>query len=473
MASEKFRHQLMKEAQKWQEENLIDSSLYEQLSSRYQFDQLANIARNRFIVVLISIGSILLGLAVITLVAANWQYLTREIKVTLLLGLFLIVNITAFYLWKNTTSGWRHRLGLGLFSLGGLVFGANLGLMSQLFHQSGEIYQLFLIWGIGIITMAFGLRITSLSIMGIILLAIAYLSGYYYVFDLGNQDLIFKVLIEHFPVIIGGTLMALAYLCESPWLFGLTVCLIMGSFLINISGQLHLFFWFSPLLGGITWAIAYCFTPAFFYGYNDNLWGINSAKSQLFSRISRSLSLVLMGGIFYSFSFRYLWEYGFDPRYVNFTRNYFFNLIDPLILVILTLLAWWRLGLNNEQKTWKIDLNATAIATLLIITSICLIIQITFMPLGWIGIFIFNVILALFAIGLIRESLGSGKRGGFWFGISLIVLQIFSRTLEYDTSLLLKAFVFFLCGVGIITAGLWFEKYVKNLNSDVMENRKS
>lgn len=463
MTSEKFRHQLMKEAQKWQSENIIDTSIYAQLSQRYEFDQLATIARNRFVVILITIGSILLGLAVITFVAANWEYWTREIKVTILLGCFLITNIIAFYLWRNSQEKWQHRLGLGLFILAGLIFGANLGLMSQLFHQSGAIYQLYLVWGIGIISMAFGLRITSLSIFGFIILTISYLLGYYEVFYGINQPIIYQILIEHFPLIIGTTLIILAYGCQSPWLFGLTVFLITSTFFANLTSEADKIVGFSPFLSSLFAVIAYGFTPAFFYVYHDNLWGINSPQNQIFSSISRRLAVIFMGLIFYVFSFKGFWENSFTPKDIEFNWYQLFNLIDPLVLFGLTLLAWWRFGFRNEQKIWKIDLNTTAIAGLLLITSLCLIIHITLTPISWVGVFIFNVILALLAIGLIRESLGNGKRQGFWFGIILIVLQIFTRTVEYDTSLLLKAFVFFLCGIGIIFAGLWFEKYVKNL----------
>jgi len=464
MVSEKFRFQLMKEAQKWQEENIINSTIFDQLSARYQFDQLATATRNRFIIILLSIGSFLLGLAVITFVAANWQEWTREIKVIILVGFFLIANIGAFYLWKNSVSGWQHRLGLGLFLLGALIFGANLGLMSQLFHQSGAIYQLYLIWGIGVIAMAFGLRITSLSIFGIILLTISYLWGYSDIFYSINQPLIFQILIKHFPLIIGTSLICLAYWCQSPWTFGLTVFLINYTFVANLITNASQIVEFSPFLSSLIAVSASCLIPAFFYAYQENLWTIKPLKSQSFATISRYLALFFLGGLFYIFSFKILWENSFSPNEIDFNWYQLLSLIDPLILFGLTLLAWWRLGLNNEQKIWKIDINSTAIAALLFLTSICLIIHITFTPIGWLGIFIFNVFLGLFAIGLIRESLSNGKRGGFWYGIILLVLQIFSRTVEYDTSLLLKAFVFFLCGIGIIIAGLWFEKYVKNLN---------
>jgi hypothetical protein len=59
-----------------------------------------------------------------------------------------------------------------------------------------------------------------------------------------------------------------------------------------------------------------------------------------------------------------------------------------------------------------------------------------------------------FAIELIRKALATGKRRGFWSEIILLVLQIASRMLEYDTGLILKAIVLFIRGIGIIPYSL-------------------
>jgi uncharacterized membrane protein len=66
----------------------------------------------------------------------------------------------------------------------------------------------------------------------------------------------------------------------------------------------------------------------------------------------------------------------------------------------------------------------------------------------------------LLATGLIRIGLAQTQRFAFWGGMILLVSQIMSRTFEYDTELILKAFVFTLCGVGVILAGLWFERHL-------------
>ncbi|NJQ98554.1 MAG: DUF2157 domain-containing protein [Hydrococcus sp. CSU_1_8] len=143
MVSEKFRYQLRQEVIRWQAEGLIDEELYAELARRYQFADLADSARNRFVAILIGLGSVLLGLAAITFVAANWQVLSKSLKVLLLMSLFAGVNAAGFYLWRPPAPSWQARLGKGLLLFGSFILGANFALMSQIFHQSGSVYQLF------------------------------------------------------------------------------------------------------------------------------------------------------------------------------------------------------------------------------------------------------------------------------------------------------------------------------------------
>ena len=100
MISDKFRRELREQAKLWQAEGLIDTSFYQQLSERYQFNTLETASRNRFLSILMSLGGILLGIGVITFVAANWQVWSREVRVALLLSLFVAVNAAGFYLWR-------------------------------------------------------------------------------------------------------------------------------------------------------------------------------------------------------------------------------------------------------------------------------------------------------------------------------------------------------------------------------------
>src|SRR4028119_72967 len=200
MLSDKFRRQLRQEAEQWRTEGLIDDSVYEQLSQRYQFNDLEAAASNRFVLILLGLGSVLLGLAIITFVAANWQEWSRELKVTLLLSGFIGINTMGFYLWRHPTEQWQRRLGQALLLLGALTLGANMALMSQMFHQSGPIYQLYLVWGLGVLAMAYSLRLTLLGILAILLIGLGYVQGQPEFVAIGEFSWL-RLLVQHMPVL--------------------------------------------------------------------------------------------------------------------------------------------------------------------------------------------------------------------------------------------------------------------------------
>jgi uncharacterized membrane protein len=455
MVSDKFRHQLRQEAQKWQAEGLINQSQYELLSQRYQFNMLDTSARNRFTVILIGLGSLLLGLAVITFVAANWQYLSREFRVLLLLSVFVGVNTAGFYLWRYPTEQWQNRLGRGLLLLGALILGANMALMAQMFHQSGSPAGLYIVWGIGVLAMAYSLRLTLLGILSILLIVIGYWTGFFQSYSIEDFSWL-KLVLQNMPLLASLMFIPLAYWCRSQWLFGISAIAVITSLEVNLN-QIQLP---GTFLQSLITTMAFVMPPALLWGYDDNFWQFRltaDSPSKPFQVIARNLALAFLAVLYYLFSFQYFWTSTPDNSDNKLTWDSILLLVNVVVLGLFTLWEWLRLG-------QRIDRNTAVVAGLIIITGITVFFHLNFALIPAFAIFIFNAVLFVLAAGLIREALTIGERRGFWGGIILLTLQIASRMLEYDTNLLFKALVLFLCGVGIIVAGLWFERYLRNFN---------
>lgn len=452
MVSDKFRRELRQEAQKWQTEGLIDASLYESLSERYQFNNLETAARNRFIVILIGLGSLLLGLAVITLVAANWQAWSRELRVVLLLSVFVGVNAGGFYLWRHPHERWQRRLGQGLLFLGALILGANMALMAQMFHQSGSPAGLVLMWAIGVAAMAYSLRLTLLGMLSVLLMGIGYWRG--------QSDLNYleefawlRLMLEHTPLLASAIFIPLAYLCKSRWLFGMGAIAIVSSLENNLT-QINVT---GPVISSLLAAIAFALPPALLWAYDDRLWRQSTQTENLFQPVARNLALLFLGILFYWFSFQWFWtSSGGQTSPNDFSEVNWLLLIDGAVLGFLAIWEWVRLSR-------RMNLTNAVVGGIIALAAIIPYLHIRIAPIPEFAIFIFNLMLFLLAAGLIRESLGTGNRRGFWGGMILLSLQIFSRMFEYDTDLLFKSFVLFLCGIGVIAAGLWFERYVRTL----------
>lgn len=451
MVTEKFRRQLRYETERWWTEGLIDAALYERLADRYQFSRLEQDASHRFIAILIGLGAVLLGLGAITFVAANWQVWSRSLKVLLLLSVFIGVNVVGFYFWRSP-HGRTRRLGQGLLLLGGLLLGANMALMSQMFHQSGDTYELLLVWGLGVVAMAYSLRLTSLGGLALILIGIGYWLGWFS--WLSDRESTWQLMIQHMPLVVGGLFVPLAHQCRSRAIFGLSAVLVALSLVCNLLSQSS-----NGILGWVS-AIAFTLPIALLWGYRDQLWQFapslqfsprSAAQVEPFQAIARSLAVVLLSVLHYCLSFHGLW----DSAQVSAISPNWQIWVDAIVLGIVAGLGWLHL-LRIPRHAPQTAINSGTIALMLGTVAAIFIGE-----LASIAAFAFNVMLFLLAIGLIRDGLALGSRHTFWGGMTLLVLGIVTRVLEYNTSLLLKSIVFAVCGIGVILAGLWFERQVK------------
>ncbi|BAZ10438.1 hypothetical protein NIES4071_22540 [Calothrix sp. NIES-4071] len=467
MLFDNFARKLRTEAQQWQDEGLIDRDLYEQLAERYQFNNLEALGRDRFVFILIGLGAILLALGVITFVAANWQALSREVRLVLLLSLFLATNIAGFYLWRqplpSSISARRQQrrkrtFGTGLILLGNLLIGANIGLLAQMFHIGGSAYQLYLAWGLAVVIMACSLHITTLAVLALILLQIGYWTGLSEVYYWEKYQSWGHVIIRHMPLILAVVFVPLAYLCRSQWIFRLSAIAIVTNLQSNLRyiDTLNLN---TPFWAGLT---VLALPPALLWSYSDSPFSFLNSNLQRFQPIARTLTFVFFGINFYIYSFRWQWE----SSYQNYTQNIsnpiqpWFPVIDVIIFTLIAIWQWCNL-LRPRQNT-RIEATNIFVGCFIVLSSAVIVLHHFRVIAPAISIFSFNLLLAVLACCLIKEALELGKRGAYWGGIILLTLQIISRMLEYDTQLLFKSFVFILCGVAVIGAGIWFERRTGN-----------
>ncbi|MGD1715349.1 DUF2157 domain-containing protein [Dapis sp. BLCC M172] len=473
MITEKFRRQLRQEAKLWQTEELIDDYLYQQLSDRYQFDSLEKTASSRFITILISLGGILLGLGIITFVSANWQQWSREVKTLLLLTLFIGVNTTGFYLWRqpntlpNTTNK-KQKLGHGLLIFGALILGANIALMAQMFHIGGSPYGLYIVWGLGVLLMAYSLQLKSLGIISILLIGLGYLMGFLNVFSLGESSWL-HFIIKYMSVVGVFLFIPLAYWCNSRIIFFLSILLIFPALEISIL-KVFIILNFNYGLWG---AIALTLPPALFWGYDDIL--LPKVDSRIFQTLARNLAIWYLSIGFFYLSFRAIWQ---NIPLINFSETsseipemQWLTLVEVLVFLGLTIWEWLYLARPNKRnsQSWQLDSVSSVVLGFIVVTAILCFWHLSINKIPEIATFVINIEMFLLSAGLIRIGLARGIRGTFWGGLVLLTLQIVSRTFEYNTGLLLKSFVFILCGVGVIAAGLWYERHL--LSEEGVESR--
>ena len=456
MIIDSFRAKLRNEAQIWRDEGIIQDSQYEQLSQRYQFDSLDNVAQDRFIFILIGVGCILVGLGAITFVAANWQSWSREVKLVLLLSLFFATNMIGFFLWREPVfdnAGKKRRqrkriFGHGLLLLGALLLGANMAFMAQTFHISGSDYELYLYWGIGVLVMAYGLRLASLGVFAFILISIGYFTGSWELWRSSGEFSLSLLMLGHMPILSLLLFVPLAYICKSRWIFALSTIAFATSLQFNVNRY------------SIPWvnSLAIALPGALLWSYDDLLFP--RVNQRWFQSVARNIALLFFSILFYIVSFQGYWQFSNYSSTNNYSIPNLF-LLDLGILTALIIYQWFHLlrpKRNRQRQT--MDITNIAIAIFVVIAAFAPILRQNVAGISVLAIFLFNLLLVLLACGMIRQGLQSNQRRAFWGGMILLTLQIITRMLEYDTALLLKSLVFVLCGVAVIGAGLWFERHL-------------
>lgn len=114
---------------------------------------------------LVLLGALLLCLAAAAFVAANWPAIPRPGKLALCIGLLWAAYAAAAVADMRRASALAHAFAL----LGASLFGSGIMLVSQMYHMSGAIADLFLVWGLGALATGALLRTTPSLVLAALL----------------------------------------------------------------------------------------------------------------------------------------------------------------------------------------------------------------------------------------------------------------------------------------------------------------
>lgn len=156
---------LAKEAARWVREGLISEEQRARIMGLYPSPPGAS--RDRTVLILSVLGSVLVGAGVILLFASNWQRIGAGIKVAAIIAAIVGTYATGYHLQFQRDFP---RLGQALILLGGLLYGAGIWLIARVYHVGGNFPTWFFLWGAGLIPMAWATSSYLLLYLAIILM---------------------------------------------------------------------------------------------------------------------------------------------------------------------------------------------------------------------------------------------------------------------------------------------------------------
>ncbi len=428
-----FRTTLRRELDVWVSEGVVDSDQSAAIEKRYALNEETQKSGGLVVQALYLIGACLIGGGAISFVASRWEEIPVPVRMALLFTTLLAFEVAGFYLWK--VSGTRKKLGEALVVLGGLVFGANVVLIAQMFNLHGEPYGAFGIWAIGTGLIAFA------TMSGPCMLLTCITSFVWFVGHTEGNPHLFC----WYPLVIGAAGLPFLKRHSTSAFTGLVLA---AGAAIPVCAAFD---------SGEGWpaVLAVSVVAALLYGLGLRLERIESVR--LMGVIARSIGMAGILLLAYMMSFREVATELMERHWIS--TGWLWAV--PFGLVCAAAIAVWVSVVRTppSRDDLKHRSKAVLVAGVLLACG-----TLTMQPVG----LTLAAHLSVAAIGasLLYTAVKIHRRMSFWTGLLLLAWVVFQNFIQWETHLLLKSFVFIACGIGVILGGIRFERHLKPGGAD-------
>ena len=167
--NQRFVARLREEVEAWLQDGTVTAEQAQEILARYPEyapGYEASRRRQSLVVGLSILGAILIGLSVITFYAANWDEISRGVKLgSLFVGMALSYG-SGFYLWNRAGYG---AYAVALVLLGCIIYGAGVHLIGQIYHIDVDNPNLSMFWFLGVAPLAYVTRSRPVMVLAIVL----------------------------------------------------------------------------------------------------------------------------------------------------------------------------------------------------------------------------------------------------------------------------------------------------------------
>lgn len=385
---------------------------------------------NRLFIVFGILGSILVGLGIILIVAHNWDELSRGTKtVIVFLPLFLGQLLCGYVLFKRPESvAWREGASAFLF----FSIGACIALVSQVYNIPGETGTFLLTWML--------LCFPLIYLMNASLTSLLFLCGItYYASTIGywsypsSQPYLYWLLLlgvlPHYYRLYKERPQS-NFLIFHNWIIPLSIIIAMGT-IAHKTEELMFIAYFS--LFGLFYLIG-------------NLDFFNAGKTRNNGyMILGSLGTIILLLVL---SFGWFWD---DIRVEGFQFNEVIVSPEFIVSAVVSLLAGWILYRHFKSRT----LNAwEPLAIIFILFIITFIIGI-FSP---IAVVLINLYILALGILTIRKGAVKDHLGILNFGLLIITALVICRFFDTNISFVIRGLLFMIVGASFFAANYYILK---------------
>jgi len=218
-----------RQLKRWQQEGLLTEEKVAELRESLVRGESAGGIR-----IFAVIGAVLVGLGVILFVSSNWAGMGPASRISVLLAGFAVVVVGAVAAGRRD----QPRVAEALWLLATLVFGANIFLIAQIFHQTLTSWQGTLRWMLGALVLGWALksRLQAAVAIPLGLLTLGWMGNSSWLFDQQMEFLFSAGGLRPILPLIGVGLISLSLLSarSKNWAFVQDSCFRWGLLLIAV-----------------------------------------------------------------------------------------------------------------------------------------------------------------------------------------------------------------------------------------------
>lgn len=386
---------------------------------------------NKLFTVFGVLGSLLVGLGIVLILAHNWDDLTRPIK-TIFAFLPLVIGqlFAGYSILKKKSATWKEASGTFLF----FAVGSSIALVSQIYNIPGDLSSYILTWIVLCLPMVYLLKSNTVAILHIAFSTFyACHLGYGYI-SMGESPWVYVTLIV---VVLPHYVQLLKDKPEANitsifnWLLPLSLVITLGAFVEKNDD-------FGYLMYVILFGLFYNIGKLPFFDEQK----LRRNGYIIFGSVGTVIMLLLT-------SFNWIWEFGIDSEFM-LSQEFFIALV--LFVVSITILIY--------SYSKKLVRGFNLFQFVFVFFTILFFIGMTH---HLIPTILVNII--VLALGLVTIKIGTDKFhfGILNYGLLIITALVVCRFFDTDMSYVIRGLLFVGVGIGFFVTNYVMLKRKKTL----------
>lgn len=426
---------LIKELPELIENKVISKEVALSIEQYYHSKQ--NNSPNKLFMVFGVLGSILVGLGIILILAHNWDDFTRSTKtifafLPLLIGQFFV----GFSILKKKSATWKEASGTFLF----FAVGASISLVAQIYNIPGNMSSFLLTWILLCLPLIYLLKSNSIMILHLVFIT-WYVCSYGYSFmNYSNSPWLYLALLAlslpHYWQLLKHKLDA-NITSIINWLVPLSLIITLGTFVEH-----------EEALGFLLYLLLF----SLFYNIGKIPYFENQKLRRNGFLITGSLGIVI---ILLIASFRWLWK-----DIIRIDSFQVQELYMSAVLFLMSILTLVYLYLKHKVKSFNIFQFVFVIFTVLFFIGI---------NNEMVPAILVNML--IFALGVVTVKIGADKFhfGVLNYGLLIIAALVTCRFFDTDMSFVLRGLLFVGVGVGFFLTNYYMLKKQKSKTNSLKQ----